>query len=98
MQSLPKSRLLLFAEQAYYLPRRAVVRYFSKFSKRRYTLHQRIVLLCLKVRKKTTYRELLDDLIEMPRIRETRAVVESAIEVDSLDFGAEAVENVEELS
>jgi IS5 family transposase len=49
--------------------RRAVARYSSKFSKRRYTLHQHIVLLCLKVRKNTTYRTLLDELIEMPRIR-----------------------------
>jgi IS5 family transposase len=52
-----------------HLARRAVARYSSKFSKRRYTLHQHIVLLCLKVRKNTTYRTLLDELIEMPRIR-----------------------------
>ena len=69
MQALPKSRLLRFVEQAYHLARRAVARYSSKFSKRRYTLHQHIVLLCLKVRKNTTYRTLLDELIEMPRIR-----------------------------
>ena len=69
MQALPKSRLLRFVEQAMHLARRAVARYSSKFSKRRYTLHQHIVLLCLKVRKNTTYRTLLDELIEMPRIR-----------------------------
>ncbi|UIO99497.1 IS5 family transposase [Halobaculum sp. CBA1158] len=69
MQALPKSRLLRFVEQAYHLARRAVARYSSKFSKRRYTLRQHIVLLCLKVRKNTTYRTLLDELIEMPRIR-----------------------------
>lgn len=69
MQALPKSRLLQFVEQAFHLARRAVARYSSKFSKRRYTLHQHIVLLCLKVRKNTTYRSLLDELIEMPRIR-----------------------------
>src|SRR6056297_1423968 len=69
MESLPKSRLLRFVEQAMHLARRAVARYSSKFSKRRYTLHQHIVLLCLKVRKNTTYRTLLDELIEMPRIR-----------------------------
>ena len=69
MQVLPKSRLLQFVEQAFHLTRRAVARYSSKFSKRRYTLHQHIVLLCLKVRKDTTYRTLLDELIEMPRIR-----------------------------
>jgi IS5 family transposase len=69
MEALPKSRLLQFVEQAYHLARRAVARYSSKFSKRRYTRHQHIVLLCLKVRKNTTYRTLLDELIEMPRIR-----------------------------
>ena len=69
MEALPKSRLLRFVEQAMHVARRAVARYSSKFSKRRYTLHQHIVLLCLKVRKDTTYRTLLDELIEMPRIR-----------------------------
>ena len=69
MQALPKSRLLRFVEQAYHLAQRAVARYSSKFSKRRYTPHQHIVLLCLKVRKNTTYRVLLDELIEMSRIR-----------------------------
>jgi len=48
MQTLPKSRLLQFVEQAMHLDRRAVARYSSKFSKQRYTLHQHIVLLCLK--------------------------------------------------
>ncbi|ELY77035.1 transposase IS4 family protein [Natrinema pallidum DSM 3751] len=69
MQPLPKSRLLRFVEEAFQLAQRAVARYSSKFSKQRYTLHQHIVLLCLKVRKDTTYRTLLDELIEMPRIR-----------------------------
>jgi len=69
MEALPKSRLLRFVEQAMHLARRAVARYSSKFSKRRYTLRQHIGLLCLKARKNTTYRMLLDELIEMPRIR-----------------------------
>jgi IS5 family transposase len=77
MVALPKSRLLRFVEQAFHLARRSVARYSSKFSKRRYTLHQHVVLLCLKVRKNTTYRTLLDELIEMPRIR-------SAIELEEL--------------
>ncbi len=77
MQTLPKSQLLRFVEQALHLARRAVARYSSKFSKQRYILYQHIVLLCLKVRKNTTYRMLLDELIEMPRIR-------SAIELEEL--------------
>lgn len=54
MQTLPKSQLLRFVEQAFHLARRAVSRYSSKFSKRRYTLHQHIVLLCLEVGEGTT--------------------------------------------
>jgi len=69
MNTLPKSQILRFTEKAIYLARRAVSRYSSKFSKHRYTLPQHVVLLCLKVRKNTTYRGLLDELIEMPRIR-----------------------------
>ncbi len=69
MQTLPKSQLLRFVEEAFHLAQRAVSRYSLKYSKQRYTLHQHAVLLCLKVRKNTTYRTLLDELIEMPRIR-----------------------------
>ncbi len=67
MEARPKSRLLRFVEQAYHLAQRAVARYSSKFSKRRYSLHQHIVLLCPKVQKNTTYRTLLDELIEIWR-------------------------------
>lgn len=77
MQVLAKSQPLQFVEQVFYLARWAVARYSSKFSKCRYTLHQHIVLLCLKLRKNTTYRTLLNKLIEMPRIR-------SAIELEEL--------------
>lgn len=71
IQALPKSQLLRFVEQAPHLARQAVARYSLKFSKRRYTLHQHIVLLCLKVHKNPTYRTLFDELTEMPRIRDT---------------------------
>jgi hypothetical protein len=40
-----------------------------KFSKHRYTLPQHVFLLYLKIRRNTTYRDLLDELTEMPRIR-----------------------------
>jgi len=69
MKTPPKSQTIRFTEKAVHLARRAVSRYSSKFSKHRYTLPQYVVLLCLKVRKNTTYRVLLDELIEMPRIR-----------------------------
>lgn len=76
MKAIPKSRLLRFVEEAFQLARRAVPCYSSKFSKQRYTLHQHIVLLCLKVRKNTTYRTLLDELIEMPRVRNAIGLTE----------------------
>jgi len=68
MKALPKSQIIRFTEKAIHLARRAVPRYSSKFSKHRYTLPQHGVLLCLKVRKNTIYRGLLDELIDMPRI------------------------------
>jgi IS5 family transposase len=71
MDDLPKSDLLRFVERAVTLASRAVARYSSKFSKRRYTLRQHAVLLCLKVKKTTTNRDLVDELIEMPRIRDS---------------------------
>ncbi|WP_435099664.1 IS5 family transposase [Halorubrum sp. N11] len=76
MNALPKLQILRFTEKAIYLARRAVSRYSSKFSKHRYTLPQHVVLLCLKVRKNTTYRGLLDELIEMPRIRRVLGLTE----------------------
>lgn len=66
---LPKSDLLRFTEQAFELAKQVVPQYSSKFLKRIYTLRQHVVLLCLKVKKVTTYRALVDELIEMPRIR-----------------------------
>lgn len=76
MNALPKSQILRFTEKAIHLARRAVSRYSSKFSKHRYTLPQHVVLLCLKVRKNTTYRGLLDELVEMPRIRRVLGLAE----------------------
>jgi hypothetical protein len=70
MNHLPKSDLLRFVKKAVELASRSVARYSSKFSKKRYTLRQHVVLPCLKVKKTTTYRELADELIEMPRIRD----------------------------
>lgn len=70
MNDLPKSDLLRFVERAFKLVQQVIARYSSKYSKRRYTLRQHVVLLCLKVKKTTTYRDLVDELIEMPRIRD----------------------------
>jgi IS5 family transposase len=69
MDTFPKSRFLRFVERAIVLARRAVARFLTCYTRRRFTLRQHVVLLCLKVKKATTYRDLVDELIEMPRIR-----------------------------
>lgn len=51
MDSLPKSRLLRFVERAVVLARRAVSRVSTRYSRKRFTLRQHVVLLCLKVKK-----------------------------------------------
>jgi len=70
MNALPKSRLLQFVERAMVLARRAVARFSTRYSRKRFTLRQQVVLLCLKVKKTTTYRDLVDELVELPRIRD----------------------------
>ena len=70
MDDVPKSDLLRFVERTFELAQQVIARYSSKYSKRRNTRTQHVVLLCLKVKKTTTYRDLVDELIEMPRIRD----------------------------
>jgi len=69
MNTLPKSQILRFTEKAIHLVHRAVSRYSSKFSKHRYKLPQRVVLLCLEVQKNTTSRGLLEKPIGILRTR-----------------------------
>jgi IS5 family transposase len=52
------------------LARRAAARFSTRYSRKRFTLRQHVVLLCLKVKKTTTYRDLVDKLIEMSRVRD----------------------------
>lgn len=64
MNPLPKSCLLQFVERAIVLARRAVSRFSTRYSRKRFSLRQHVVLLCLKVKKTTTYRDPVDELIE----------------------------------
>lgn len=73
---LPKSRHLLFVERATSLARRAVSRFSTRYSPKRFTPRQHVVFLRLKVERTTTYRDLVDELVEMPRTR------------DALDLGS----------
>jgi len=64
------SQLLQFTEACMALATRQVPPYSSKFSKRTFTQPQLMTLYCLKIKLGVTYRELVDWLGEMPRIRE----------------------------
>ena len=65
-----ESELLRFVKLCSHLARYEVPLYRSKFSKHTFTQPQHIVLSCLKVKFRLTYRDLIDQLEEMPRIRE----------------------------
>lgn len=52
-----------------WLAHRAVKRFSTRYSRKWFTLRQHVVLLCLKVKKTTMYRDLVDELIEIPRIQ-----------------------------
>ena len=77
IDGFPKSQLLQFVERAMVLARRAVARFSTRYSRKRFTLRQHVVLLCLTVKKTTTCRDLVDERIEMPRIRD-------ALDLDSI--------------
>ncbi len=70
MDDLPKSRLLQFVERAVVLARRAVSRFSTRYSRKRIPLRQHVVLLCLQIKKTSTYRDLADELTEMARVRD----------------------------
>ena len=57
-----------FVIAAYKLARRAVPPFSSKFSKRTYTQHQHVAILCLKVRDVETYEGVVEKVREMPEI------------------------------
>lgn len=81
MEPLPKPRLLRFVERAVVLAHRAVGRFSTRYSRKRFTLRRHVVLLCPKVKKRSAYRDLGDELIEIPRIRD--ALSQDSIPVPS---------------
>lgn len=68
------SQLLQFTEACMQLATEQVPLYSSKFSKRTFTQPQLLTLYCLKLKLGATYRELIDWLGEMPRIRKALGV------------------------
>ena len=77
MDDFPRSDLLRFVERAFELAQQVVARCSSKCSKRRYIRPRHVVLLCLSEKKTTMCRDLVDELIETPRIRD-------ALDLDSI--------------
>ncbi|KXB06059.1 transposase [candidate division MSBL1 archaeon SCGC-AAA382A20] len=69
MEKIGKTSILKFVQTAYKLAQRTVPEYSSKFSKKTFTLQQHAVIICLKIREDKNYREIVEMLVEMPRIR-----------------------------
>lgn len=64
-----KSQLLQFTETCFALATRHVTPHSSKFSRADFTQPQLVALYCLKIKLGTGYRELVDWLVEMPRLQ-----------------------------
>ena len=64
------SQLLQFTRTCLHLAPQQLPPYSSKFSKHTFTQPQLVTLYCLKLKLRATYRELIDWLEEMPRLRE----------------------------
>jgi transposase len=63
------SRLIKFVETAWGVVRNTVKKYSSKYSKKKYTQQQHMMILCLMKRLKMHYRDVVDILKELPRVR-----------------------------
>lgn len=71
LNNLPETEIYRFVKETKQLVARAVPKYSSKYSRQDYTLRQHAVLICLKIKKNDSYREVIDETIEMLRIRKT---------------------------
>ncbi|MBI4896000.1 MAG: IS5/IS1182 family transposase, partial [Candidatus Aenigmarchaeota archaeon] len=72
-----ETRVLKFARAAYDVVKRSSIKpYSSKYSKKTFTQHQHIAILCLKKRHKLDYRALEEFLMESPRICEALELAE----------------------
>ena len=64
MDALPRSQLLRCVERVMVLAHRAIPRFSTRYSPKQSTLRQRVIRLCLKMKKTTTSRYLVDERIE----------------------------------
>lgn len=66
-----ETKILKFARACYGLVKRSSIKpYSSKYSKKTFTQHQHVAILCIKHKKKLKYRELEEMLMESPRVCE----------------------------
>jgi IS5 family transposase len=65
-----ESRFLKLTRRIYNKAQRVCPAYSSKFSKKTYTQHQHITILCLRKWLKQDYRDTVELIAEMPRIQE----------------------------
>lgn len=70
INDLPETEIHRFVKETKQLVARVVPKYSSKYSRKDYTLQQHAVLICLKIKKDSTFREVVDEIIEMVRIRQ----------------------------
>jgi hypothetical protein len=71
MNPKKESRFLKFTRTCLHLARQAIPDSRSKFSKHTFTQPQHIALNALRVKLNLPYRDFVDLLEEMPRLRET---------------------------
>lgn len=69
IENLGKSKLLRFTEKVYEIAKQTVPTYSGKYSKKTFTQHQLVTIICLKVRENETYEGIVDRLIEEFGIR-----------------------------
>jgi len=65
-----ETKLLKFSKVSYEVSKRVIRPYSSKFSKKTYTQHQHIAIICTKARKNQKFEQMEEMLKEMPRVRE----------------------------
>jgi transposase len=63
------SKLIKFVETAWGVVRSAIKKYSSKYSKKKYTQQQHLMILLLKKYLKMHYRDVIDILKELPEVR-----------------------------
>jgi len=69
IEKFGRTSILDFSEAAYEIAKEKIDPYSSKFSKKKFTQQQHAVIICLKIRSGSTYVEIVERLVEEPRIR-----------------------------